>query len=56
MPKLIVNGIEVEVPAGALGDPALELRAEVANQPLDRPGGRVAQCADRMAFDLLGDV
>src|SRR3546814_5253331 len=30
--------------------------AEVADQALDRPGGRVAQRADRVALDLLGDL
>ena len=42
--------------AGALGDAALELGAEVLDQALDRPGGGVAQRADGVAFDLLGDV
>jgi hypothetical protein len=28
--------------------------AEVADQALDRPGGGVAEGADRVAFDLLG--
>ena len=28
----------------------------MADQALDRPGGGVAQRADRVAFDLLGDV
>src|SRR3954471_24205453 len=42
--------------ARALGDAALELWAEMPDQALDRPGGGVAQRADRMALDLLGDV
>src|ERR1044072_4674421 len=42
---------------GAPGDDApLELGAEVADQALDRPGGGVAKRADRMSFDLLGDI
>src|SRR5205085_5022442 len=40
----------------ALGDPALELGAVVADEALDRPGGGVAQGADGVAFDLLGNV
>src|SRR5687768_14920799 len=39
-----------------LGDPPLKLRPEVADQALDRPGGGVAQRADGVALDLLGDV
>src|SRR5687768_445286 len=40
----------------SLGDAALEFGAEVLNQALDRPGGGVAQRADGVAFDLLGDI
>src|SRR3546814_20117656 len=42
--------------APAFGDAAFEFGAEVADQALDRPGGRVAQRADRVALDLLGDL
>src|SRR5258707_15080233 len=34
----------------------LHLRAEMADQALDRPGGGVAQRADRVALDLAGDL
>lgn len=39
-------------------DAALDLRAEVAHETLDRPGSGVAQCADGAAFDLfaIGNV
>src|SRR3546814_13069583 len=37
-------------------DPALHLRAEVADQTLDRPGGGISEGADRVAFDLPRDV
>src|SRR5690606_5786895 len=37
-------------------DAALQLRAEMADQALHRPGGGIAQRADGVAFDLLGDV
>ena len=30
----------------------LDLRAEMADQPLDRPGRGIAQGADRVALDL----
>ena len=40
----------------ALGDAPLELGAEVLDQALDRPGGGVAERADGVALDLLGDV
>src|SRR5690625_6832824 len=39
-----------------LGNPSLQLRAEMANQALDRPGGGIAQGTDGMAFHLLADV
>src|SRR3954471_917320 len=39
-----------------LDDAPLELGAEVADQALDRPGGGVAERADGVALDLLGDV
>src|SRR4030095_14143262 len=43
--------------AGAIvADAALDLGTEMAEQALDRPCGRVAQGADSVAFDLLGDV
>ena len=38
------------------GDAVLDLVAEVAEQALDRPGGRVAEAADGVALDLAGDV
>src|SRR5262245_30948158 len=37
-------------------DAPLHLAAEVAHQALDRPGRRIAQRADRVTLDLLGDV
>ena len=40
--------------AGARGDAPFDLGTEMADQALDRPGRRVAQRADRVAFDLLG--
>src|SRR6185437_5234961 len=39
-----------------LVDAALDLGPEMRDQPLDRPGRRVAERADRMALDQLGDV
>jgi hypothetical protein len=39
-----VRGVEVNA--------ALDLRAEVAQEPLYRPGRAVAEGADRVAFDL----
>src|SRR5882757_3522234 len=41
---------------GARADAALHLGTEMADQALDRPGRRVAQRADRVTFDLPGDV
>src|SRR3979490_504720 len=38
-----------------VGDALFDLRAEMADQALDRPGRRVAQRADGVAFDLLAD-
>src|SRR5262245_195302 len=37
-------------------DPALELRPEVRDDALDRPSRRIAERADRVAFDLGGDL
>src|SRR6266851_8802644 len=37
-------------------DPPLELRTEMPDQPLHRPGRSVAECTDRVALDLVGDV
>mmetsp|Transcript_23146 Transcript_23146/g.39560 ORF Transcript_23146/g.39560 Transcript_23146/m.39560 type:complete len:114 (-) Transcript_23146:11-352(-) len=37
-------------------DPVLDLAPEVLDQPLDRPGRRITQRADRVALDLLGHV
>ena len=37
-------------------DAALDLRAEMRDQALDRPGRGVAERADRVALDLLGNV
>ena len=36
-------------------DALFDLGAEMPDQALDRPGRRVAQRADGVAFDLLGD-
>src|SRR5262245_58948737 len=41
--------------ADILIDAALDLGPEVAQQPLDRPGGPIAECADCVPFDLLRD-
>src|SRR3546814_12112178 len=35
---------------------AFDFRAEMLDQPLDRPCGGVAERTDGVAFDLLGDV
>src|SRR3546814_21055934 len=35
---------------------AFDFRAEMLEQPLDRPCGGVAERTDGVAFDLLGDV
>src|SRR5580693_7665174 len=37
-------------------DAPLDLGTEMGDEPLDRPGRSVAERADRMTFDLLGDV
>src|SRR5258708_32139179 len=37
-------------------DAPFDLVAEMAKQPLHRPGGAVAEGADRVAFGLLGDL
>ena len=37
-------------------DASFDFRAEMGDQTLDRPGGGVAERADRMALDLGGDV
>src|SRR5690606_18088276 len=50
------HGRDVVGVAGELVDTPLDLRAEIADQPLDRPRRRVAQRADGVALDLLGDV
>src|SRR3546814_20136837 len=39
-----------------LADAALHLRAEMAQQALDRPGRGVAERADGMALDLIGHI
>src|SRR3990167_10019929 len=39
-----------------LGDAPLYLRAEMADEALDRPGCRVAERADGVPFDLLRDL
>src|SRR6478672_2282392 len=47
------------VPVGVAGvfvDAPLDLRPEVPQQTLHRPGGAVAERADGVALDLLGDV
>src|SRR5262245_41144545 len=43
-------------PSRILVDAALDLGPEVAEQPLHRPGGAVAEGADRVALDLVSDV
>src|SRR3546814_19784833 len=42
--------------AAILADTAFDFRAEMLDQPLDRPCGGVAERTDGAAFDLLGDV
>jgi hypothetical protein len=37
-------------------DPRFHLGTEMPDQALDRPGGRIAERADRVAFDLLGHI
>ena len=57
MPSIVIFGM------GLLRRPAscvlrhafLDHRAEMPDQTLDRPGRRVAERADSVAFDLLGD-
>ena len=44
------------LPGLVLINPRLDDRAEVADEALHRPGGCFAEGADRMAFDLFGDV
>src|SRR5512144_2361446 len=39
-----------------LANSAFELRPEVPDQSLDRPGGGIAQRADGMPVDLAGDL
>src|SRR3546814_6254018 len=39
-----------------LADAALHLRAEMAQQALDRPGRGAAERADGMALDLIGPI
>src|SRR5215510_12379447 len=39
-----------------VADAPFDLGTEMADQALDRPGGRIAQGADGVAFDLFGDV
>src|SRR5579885_3827450 len=39
-----------------LPDARLHLRPEMADKALDGPGRGIAQCADRMPLDLVGDV
>src|ERR1700722_15724168 len=41
---------------GILVDAPLNLGAEMGDKPLDRPCGRIAEGANCMPFDLLGDV
>src|ERR1700735_2185816 len=41
---------------GILVDAPLDLGAEMGDEPLNWPRGCVAERADRMPFDLLGDV
>src|SRR5688500_2592004 len=50
------GALNVGLAGAVVGDALLHLVAEVAEQALDRPGGRVAQGADGVAFDLGGDV
>src|SRR6185369_6198259 len=45
-----------QLASGTFCDAALELGAEMAHQPLDRPGGSVAERANGVSLDLLGDV
>ena len=37
-------------------DAVFDLLSKVADEALDGPGGRVAEGADRMAFDLIGEL
>src|SRR5687767_8911176 len=62
IPSIFILGMTISGSLGReaaglpLGDAPFHLRAEMADQALDRPGRRVAQGADRVALDLLGDV
>src|SRR5215510_4246563 len=40
----------------AVSDVELELLAEMLHEALYRPGRRVAECADRVTFDLVRDI
>src|SRR5215216_202508 len=42
--------------AGVIIDPPLDFVTEVADQSLDRPGGRIPERANRVAFHLRGDL
>src|SRR4051812_34452942 len=59
--KVLLRSLEgmalhVRLAGAVLVDPVLDLVAEVAEQALDRPGRRIAQAADGVAFDLRRDV
>src|SRR5688500_6246752 len=65
IPSMVIFGMgslllgclcDASLPRAVFADAALDLVSEVAEQALDRPRGRVAQGADGVAFDLLGDV
>src|SRR3954463_7185161 len=45
-----------QLSACTLGDPALQLGAEVPYQALDRPRCGIAQRANGVPFNLLGDI
>jgi hypothetical protein len=43
-------------PGGCNLDPILELIAKAPNHRLNGPGRRIAKCADRVPFDVVGDI
>ena len=55
-PPRTVAPAQLRLARAIAGDAVFDLVAEVAEQALDRPGGRVAQAADRVALDLAGHV
>src|SRR4051794_6279287 len=53
--RRVQHGLRMRV-GGILIDACFDLMTEMRYQALDRPGRGIAERADRMALDLLGDV